>query len=95
MAVCLGIGLLRQFSISGTAAAIEGSAVHPAGGSRRLFFFSDFPHPVKCTPNGLIKAGCNTPDSHVEAKTIRLAHDLYKRATMLKVMPKITGGHVN
>lgn len=78
----------RQFGISGTAATIKASTVHPAGGNRRLFFFLDFPHLVKCIQKVFIKAGYKTPDGHVDEKPIKIAHDLDKCATTLNVMPK-------
>lgn len=85
----------RQFGISGSATAIKPSAAHPVGDNRRLFFFSDFPHLVKCIRNGFIKTGYKTPRGHVDVTPIKIAHELDKCATTLKVMPKITDVHVH
>lgn len=58
-----------------------------------VFFFSDFPHFVKCVRNGFINRGYKTPEGHADIKPIQVAHKHDQCATTLKAMLKITTVH--
>lgn len=86
----------HQFGVHGMAGAVMPSVHYPTKDGRHLFILLDYPHLVKCVRNSFTKGGCKTPvTGHVDVRPIKVANQLEKCATTLKVMPKVTHIYIN
>ena len=84
-----------HFGVSGCLENPINWVQHPVSVSRKLYFFSDYVHLVKCVRNNLLNHGCfKFGDKFVRMDHYEVLHDV-DSSQSLRVVPKLTKTHIS